>query len=494
MSDYFFLKENENANCSTILVGKDASVTGKVLLGHNEDDEDCIVQLHYVPRFKHKPGSVITFPDAKAVIPQVEETYAYYWSEVRCKGGISFADGFANEHGVVVVSNACRPSKDATGCEKDNREAYDMGYALRRLVAERAKTAREGVLVAAWLIETFGYFSSRSYSIADKDEAWVVRVPKGHNYVARRVGDDEVFYIPNHYTIHEVDFTDTEHKKFYWSENVVKFAIENGWYTPAVEGDYSDFDFAAAYQDGPLKPNNILRARNAWRLLKGVELSDDEIKPFTFKADKKYCAEDLKKVLSFHYEGTPDDETDGYTRNPHRTGVSSICGNTTVESIVVEFNDDINLTRMLRASPKPCITPYAPWYPVALTRIPKGYNWMGPEAAQASHFFVDDAELDYDPAKAWWTFRTLHFFTEFDYKGTNEYIKKSKAALEAQWETEKAGIERAYLALKDVDMDAAREVLTSYTCRQSEKSWQWAKSLIRTLGEEKIAKNCDEWK
>ena len=81
MSDYFFLKENENANCSTILVGKDASVTGKVLLGHNEDDEDCIVQLHYVPRFKHKPDSVITFPDAKAVIPQVEETYAYYWSE-----------------------------------------------------------------------------------------------------------------------------------------------------------------------------------------------------------------------------------------------------------------------------------------------------------------------------------------------------------------------------------------------------------------------------
>ncbi len=492
MTEYF-LKENENANCSTILVGKDATVTGKVMLGHNEDDEDCIVQLHYVPRIKHKPSSTISFADASAVIPQVEETYAYYWSEVRCKGGISFADGYANEHGVVVVSNACRPSKDATGVEKDNREAYHMGYALRRLVAERARTAREGVQVAAWLIETFGYFSSRSYAIADKDEAWVVQVPKGHNYVARRVGDDEVFYIPNHYTIHEVDFSDTEHKKFYWSENVVTYAIENGWYTPAVEGDWSDFDFAKAYQDGPLKPNNILRARNAWRLLKGVELSNDEIKPFTMEADKKYSAEDLKKVLSFHYEGTPDDETDGYTRNPHRTGVSSICGNTTVESIVVEFNDDINLTRMLRASPKPCITPYAPWYPVALTRIPEGYNWMGPEAAQASHFFVDDTELDFDPAKAWWTFRTLHFFTEFDYKGTNEKIKESKAELEAQWETEKEGIEKAYLALKNVNIDAAKELLTSYTCQQNAKAWQWAKSMVRTLGEEKIAKNCAEW-
>ena len=490
---YFKYPDTDRGDCSTLIVGKNATVTGKVIIGHNEDDEDCIVQVHHVPRFKHKPGSVITFPDAKGVIPQVEETYAYYWSEVRCKGGISFADGFANEWGVAVVSNACRPSKDATGCDRDNRDAYDMGYALRRLVAERAKTAREGVRVAAWLIETFGYFSSRAYTIADKDEAWVVQVPKGYNYVAKRVGDDEVFYIPNHFTIHEVDFTDTEHKNYYWSEKLVPFAIENGWYTPAVEGDWSDFDFAKAYQDGGLKFNNILRAKGAWRLLKGVELTEETIKPFSMKADKKYSAADVKRVLRHHYEGTVNDETDGYTRNPHRVGVSSICGDTTVESIVVEFHEDINLTRMLRSSPKPCITPYTPWYPVALTRIPAGYNWMDPEVAQVSHFFVDDAELEYDPAKAWWTFRTLHFFTEFDYKGTHEEIQKSIAELEARWETEKAGVEAAYLALKDVDMDAAKELLTSYTCQQAANSLEWAKKMIRKLGEDRIQKNRDQW-
>ena len=236
--------EPDKANCSTVVIGKNATVTGKVLLGHNEDDNDCVVELHLVPRVKHREGETISFKDADAVIPQVPETYSYYWSEVRCKGGISFADGFVNENGVAVVSNSCRPAKTPVVDVE-----LGVGYAIRRLVAERATSARDGVRVAAELVEKYGYFSGRSYTIADKDEAFIFQIPTGHVYAARKVGDDEVFYIPNWYTIHDLDFSDTEHNKFYFSDNVVDYAIENGWYTPAKEGDYSDFDFAAVYQE-----------------------------------------------------------------------------------------------------------------------------------------------------------------------------------------------------------------------------------------------------
>ncbi len=484
----------DRGNCSTAIIGKDASVTGKVILAHNEDDTEAVVQTHLVPRIKHKPGTVITFADGKAVIPQVEETYAYYWSEVRCEGGISFADGFANEWGVAVVSNACRPSKDATGSHSDNREAYGIGYAIRRLVAERAKTAREGVQVIAQLVEEFGYFSSRSYQVVDKDEAWVVQVPKGFNVVAKRVPDDEVYYIPNWYTIHEVDFNDPDN--YYASPNLVTHAIEQGWYTPAVEGDWSDFDFAKAYQEGEMSPYNIYRARNAWRVLKGIELeTEEELKTFSRKVDRKYSAEDLKKVMRCHYLGTPDDETEGLKKNPHRGYYSplTICNPMTVESIVVEFNEDINLTRMLRAAPKGCVSPYTPWYPVALTRIPKGYNWMTPQASQAAHFFVDNDELVYDPGKAFWAFKVLLYFTEFDYKGTHQVIEEEIAKLEAGWELEKDAIENAYKALKAVDEAAAKEFLTQYTCTQAQKSWDWAHYMISKLGEARIMENCKVW-
>ncbi|MBR5520866.1 MAG: C69 family dipeptidase [Oscillospiraceae bacterium] len=480
----------DKGNCSTALVGKNASVTGKVLLAHNEDDSDAVVQTHVVPRVKHNPGTFITFADGKAQIPQVEETYAYYWSEVRCPGGISFADGFANEWGVAVVSNACRPSKDATGSHTDNREAYGVGYAIRRLVAERAKTAREGVQVIAQLVEEFGYFSSRSYQIADKDEAWVVQIPKGFNIVAKRVPDDHVYYIPNWYTIHEVDFNDADN--YYASPNLVTHAIEQGWYTPAVEGDWSDFDFAKAYQEGEMEPHNITRARNAWRILQGLELEGEELKVFSRKAEKKYSAADLKQVMRAHYIGTADDLTEGLTKNPHRGYYwpTTICNPMTVESLVVEFNEDPNLTRMLRAAPRGCVCPYTPWYPAALNRVPKGYSWMTPMASQAAHFFVDDAELVYDPTKAYWAFKLLQYFTDFDFKGTHEKIEEGMAKLEAGWELEKDAIEGAYKALKAVDEAAAKEYLTQYTCAQAQKAWDWANYMVTVLGEAKALENC----
>lgn len=483
----------ERGNCSTVIVGKGASVTGKVILAHNEDDTEAVVQTHIVPRIKHKPGTFITFADAKAVIPQVEETYSYYWSEVRCEGGISFADCFVNEWGVAVASNACRPSKDATGSHSDNREAYGLGYAIRRLVAERAKTAREGVQVVANLVEEFGYFSSRSYQIADKDEAWVVQIPKGYNIVAKRVPDDHVYYIPNWYTIHKIDFDDPDN--YYASPNLVPHAIRQGWYTPAKEGDWSDFDFAKVYQEGEKKAYNVYRARNAWRILKGVELKEDELTTFSMKADRKYSADDLKAVLRSHYIGTSDDETEGLTKNPHRGYYAplTICNPMTVESLVVEFNEDINLTRMLRAAPKGCVCPYTPWYPVALTRIPKGYNWMTPQASQAAHFYVDKEELVLSPDKAYWAFKVLLYLTEFDYKGTHKAIEESIAELEKCWELEKEAVEGAYKALKEVNEESAKEYLTQYTCSQAQKAWDWANNMVFKLGEAKIIENCKLW-
>jgi dipeptidase len=487
----------ERGNCSTIIIGKDASVTGKVLLGHNEDDTNCVVATHLVPRIKHAEGETIVFDDGSAAIPQVEETYSYYWSEVRCEGGISFADGFINEWGLAVVSNAARPSNDPSGNNKDNKEAGKIGYGLRRLVAERAKTAREAVEIAGELVEKYGYFSSRSYEFADKDEAWVFQIPKGYNFAARRVGDDEIFYIPNWYTIHEIDFNDIENNNFYWSKNLVENAIKHNWYTPKNAGDHSDFDFAKAYQCDyeNMAEYNTKRARNAWRMLTGNELDDSELKPFSMKAGRKYSRKDLKEVLRSHFEGSSDDETNGYEKNPHRGYYSpyGICNAMTVESMIIEFNEDVNLTRILRASPKPCVNPYTPWYPVALTRIPDGYEWIGPLASQKAHFAIDENEIYYNPNKAWWAFRVLQYFTDFDYKNTHVKIHKEISELEKAWDVERIAVESGYNALKNVDTDAAKEFLTNYTCATTKLAWEWANKMISKLGEDRIYENCADW-
>ena len=79
LEKYIVPEYKEKGNCSTILIGKDATVTGKVILAHNEDDTEAVVATHFVPRIVHKPGEFITLADGSAKIPQVEETYSYYW-------------------------------------------------------------------------------------------------------------------------------------------------------------------------------------------------------------------------------------------------------------------------------------------------------------------------------------------------------------------------------------------------------------------------------
>ena len=72
--------------CSAILVGKEASATGEVLFGHNEDDSGNNVMIqHLVPRATHEPGKLLEFEAECAKIPQVEQTWAYLWSETRAR-------------------------------------------------------------------------------------------------------------------------------------------------------------------------------------------------------------------------------------------------------------------------------------------------------------------------------------------------------------------------------------------------------------------------
>ena len=474
-------------NCSTVIVGKNASKTGHVLVAHNEDDMECITQVHLVPRVKHEEGEVITFKDGSAVIPQVPETWAYMWTELRTLKGIGgepFGDSYCNEWGVSIVTDSCVGSK----VSEDEKMKDGLGYALRRLIAERAKTAREGVEVAAALCSEFGYRSSRAYHICDKDEAWVFQATIGHNYAAQRVGDDEVYYIPNWYTIHNIDFSDTEHKNFYWSEDLVAYPMRHGWYTPAVEGDYSDFDFALVYQhDLTLGKSNADRSDLAWTKLVGEPMP---YRTFSVKAPKKYGVEDLKEVVRSHYMEHEEDLKEDPSMSPHRFG---ICRDTTTVSEVIEFHEDANLSCCWRSFPRPCAAPFTPWY-FGITKMPKGYEWINYQASQMTHFYCDPSEFKYSSDYAYWAFRRLQDVMEFDYQFCQEKVHNSIKELEAEWTAVKPQIDQAYLALKETNETYARQLLTDYTCQQAQKAWDWAENTLLEIGDDQFRARMNFWR
>lgn len=472
-------------NCSSMIIGKNASTTGKVILAHNEDDNDVVPQQFIVPRMKHSEDEMLSFDDGRAVIPQVPETYAYYWSEMRSfTERISSADTFVNEWGVAVVSDSCVPCKE----EPSDPQTGKLAYGLRRLIAERSRTAREGVEIAIGLIERYGYSSCRSYQICDQNEGWVLQLAKGKHYAARRVPDDEVLYIPNWYTIHKIDFADTEHTDYYFADDLVSFSIKHGWYAPAESGDDSDFDFSKAYQAGEETQANTLRARGAWRLLLGRDPAD--LKQFSAKLGRKIGLEEAKKIMRFHYEGTPDDITDHYTFNPHMDPKRhfTICNAMTAESCVIVFSGDPALTCIWRAALTPCISPYVPWY-LGISKAPRGYNWYDPDVAQATHFHPSASDRQYRPERAFWAFMTVKYLTDFDYKGTHGAIQNSIRELEANWNGEQEKVQKVYKDLLRKNRMLAVEFLTGYTGDQAQLAWDWAKNMTQRLGEARALQN-----
>lgn len=379
--------------CSTIIVGKKASPTGYVIVGHNEDDGGRLTVRHaFVPARSFKEGTSLPAEEGRALIPQVPETFAFYWSQVKgAQGGMSNADAMLNSNGVYLASNSCARSRENME-DKDRLTEGGIEYNLRRVIAERATSARNGVEIAIAMLKQYGYApSGRTYTIADKDEGWMVQVVSGKQFLAIRVPDDEVAFMPNHYTVRAADLTDG--KEVIPSDKLAEYAQKKGWYDPAKDGA---FDFAKAYQaDGSWQQSyNLLRQSGGLAVLLKKPWEGKEL-PFSAKPDEPVTLSQVKEALRSHYEGTVNDPS--YARAqfpggaPHDTTIRRICTGSTVESTVVTFAKYPELTAVWTAFGHPCVLPYIPLHPLS-GRLPKEIAGMeDPAAALEDHLKPDVA-------------------------------------------------------------------------------------------------------
>ena len=393
-------------NCYTIAVGK--NITDKqntVYLAHNEDDSgDLIINMFKVgaKTFAEKDSFQLTNGQN---IPQVKNVNSLLWLETTQQ---NFSDMFMNEFGVTICSNSC-PSREykANGI---------LNYDFRRLIAERAKTAKQAVKIAGELLQKYGYESSgRSYTIADTDEIWILAVVKGNHWVAQRVPNNQVVIIPNYYTIGEINLKDTAN--FLATADIINYAIERGWYNPKLG---KPFNFRQAYSARRVLHAswNVPRHWAGLNLLAEKQFGIDDEFPFSFTPKSKVSIDDLKKVLDNHYEGTDLEANHLLHKNPHKNLNHPICNTSTKFSVIAELN---STTKTLWWAPlNPCIFPYVP-INFDIKEIPKMYSNIGVETAKANHFLKQENSYKANPN---------HAFTVFDkYKNSinsNYWNNKNK--------------------------------------------------------------------
>lgn len=442
--------------CSTVIVGKDVSATGNILIGHNEDNGGRILtQQHWVPAATHAKGEMLKFEPAAAMIPQVEKTFGFFWSQTYDPSGASFSDGFVNENGVVIVSNAC------TGIYDDDimpTKDGGIGYGIRRLMAERATSARHAVDIAIKLLGEYGYFSEgRTYTIADAKEAWQLAIHQGNTWVARRVQDNELVYIPNNFMMDKVDATDTENVIV--APGMIERAIKNGRYKPAKPGVYSDFNYRVAVAPAERRSADYNLSRNnlAWNKIIGKNITDGEKFPYAATPNKKWTVADVKDLLRTH-EGNIAEQDKQWMH----TNSLGICRATTHESEVFELNANPLLIAGFRALARPCETPYIPFFPLA--RPAEGTAFMTAEQATAEHF---KGTPEYFSYRAEWPVTTFvnaantYDFQRQDLKDNRAFVEK----LETELGKDMSEVTAEAKKLLKVSDEKAVEYLHAYNVR-----------------------------
>lgn len=461
----FDLDENGQPlmNCMTIIAGKDASETGRVMVGHNEDDGGHIAVRHtVVPPADWAEGTLLPAEKGCARIPQVRHTLGYYWVEFRADNvGLSNSDMFLNENGVLIVTNSMGTSRESADDASELRDG-GLAFNLRRALAERATSAREGAKLLMELVETWGYApSGRAYTLADKDEAFMFQVVHGRRYVGARVPDGHIVVMPNFYNFHTL----SDCPEMFYSADIVEHAIKKGWYTPAVPGNYSDFDFALAYQDPKehLGLRNVLRQKHGQRIALGRDWDvEKEGLPFSIPASRKLNPRLIADILSTHYEGTEDRcEWYGPGRSPHDTPtIRNICTGTTLECAIFDLADPVPLTTAYTAFGRPCELPFLPMHP--LMGLPRNLEKAANSLARMENHLRPEPTALCSGRDAWQRMRRVESRVEMVYADAMPAVQTKLARLFAEAErANAAALDPARALVRQGRMDEARAVLTA---------------------------------
>lgn len=287
--------------CTSFLVGKKASADGSVMITYAADSHNLYGELYHWPAAKWPKGSMLEIREWDSnkplgKIPQVEETYNVV--------------GNMNEHQVAITESTFggRPElEDSTGI-------MDYG-SLIYVALQRAKSAREAIHIMTSLVKEHGYYSSgESFSIADKNEAWIMEMigkgvgNKGAVWVAIRIPDDCISAHANQSRIHQIPFDDKENCMY--SPDIVSFAREKGYFN----GKDKDFSFTKAYCPYDFSALRGCEAR-VWAFMRKYDKSleaylpflkgeSDKPMPLYVKADRKLTLQDVKNGMRDHYEGT----------------------------------------------------------------------------------------------------------------------------------------------------------------------------------------------
>ena len=495
--------------CTDIVVGKDASVDGSVITSHTADGAFYDARVRTIPGQTFPAGSMADVfwnigmdedsePVKIAEIPQVEKTYTYF----------HVGYPFMNEHGVAIGETTIGQKEELKTFRPDGKAILTIEQ-LEVFGLQRAKTAREAVVVIGELAEKYGFLPScgtegECLTITDGEEAWIFELRSsgfmwtpesgkpGAVWIAKRVPDDGVVVVPNMSRIREIDINDTDN--FMASKDYMQLAIDLGLYDPDAG---KPFIWQEVYS--PLTGNDDWSLSSMWirnrlyTLYSQMDpsrewdpLAETMSYPFAVKPHKKLSVQDVMEMLRSHMEGTPFDqsaEEAWYVRDGDKAVKSPLATPFATRDLRkllgIPYNRPVSkwdcaysfVSQARSGYPEPVKTilwfgydnPHTTCYvPIYSGMLQTKESWR---TFDRNAFSLDSTQ---------WAFILADDLVNRRYQESMEDLKAVRTPLEQEFAAQSAEVDKKALELAKEDPEKAREYLTNYTneCMEKvEKAW-----------------------
>ena len=462
--------------CTTILVGKNASYDGSTMIARNDDSGSgsYTAKKFQVVHPEQQPRVYKTvLSHLEMQLPDNPMRYTCMPNAVVEKEGIWAACG-VNEVNVgmtateTITTNArvlgadplVKPDKDvAGGIGEEDIVLVTLPY---------IHSAREGVERLGALLEQYGTYESNGIAFSDVNEIWFLETIGGHHWMAKRVPDDQYVMMPNQLGIDSFDFEDAMgNKENHMCSSDLEEFVKKNHLDLSLNGD--EFSPRAAFGSHD-DSDHVYNTPRAWymgryfnpTLFKEKQYTpvQDDL-PWSLVPEKKITVEDIKYILSSHYQGTEYDPYGSYGDERYR-GM--------YRSIGINRNDFLGLIQ---------IRPYMPEAFRTLQWIAEGSNAFNAMAPFYTNVHTVPAYLGNTTAKVstdnfYWSNRLIGALANASYGKSIMHIERYQLSVASKanaivhefdeqllnaWENEDTLCEKANEAVSEMLQKETDEVL-----------------------------------
>ena len=340
--------------CTTILVGRNTSNDHSTMISRTDDGRYDVKKMIVVQPKDQKKTYKSVLTRCTVELPEKPMRYTAC-PNVDPKEGIWAASGI-NEAGVGMTATETITSNPRV-LGADPLVKYRKAQGSRKeqpggigeedivvLVLPYVNTAREGVIRLGKLLEQYGTCESNGIAFNDENEVWWLETIGGHHWMARRVPDDVVVINPNQFGMDEFDLDDAfgKRKAHLCSADLREFIQENGLdlnrdgrFNPRyVFGSRTDQDHIYNTPRAWFMGRYLTPESHRWDGENAEFTPESDNIPWALVPDRKVTVEDVKYLLSSHYQGTPFDPYCGQDTGKrgmyrsigiNRTGVTTLC-------------------------------------------------------------------------------------------------------------------------------------------------------------------------